>query len=258
MSHQPPPVVIGVLGCSGGLGASTLTVALALTAARRGASALAVDADLTGGGLDVTACAEHLPGLRWGDLAQARGAIDGDALWRELPAVAGARILSAGPSGASQPGPSLLSGVLGSLRTEADLVVVDLPASGATEQSLGLCDAIVVLAGVTARHLADATAVVAQAMRHCPDLWLLVRHGARASELPEVLAAHLDLPLTGRWGQDHRLGADADRGRPPGERARSPLAVLCERVLLDVAWRGAATEGAPTAALFPRRRGVAS
>ncbi|HEY7721911.1 MAG TPA: hypothetical protein VIB11_08750 [Pedococcus sp.] len=256
MPDQPSPVVVGVLGSSGGLGASTLTVALALVAARRGASAVAVDADLAGGGLDVTACAEHLPGLRWGDLVQARGVIDGQALLAELPAVAGARVLAVGPPGAGPPDPSLVSGVLASLRAEADLVVVDLPPHSATEQSLPLCDAVVVLAGVRARHLADTTAVVTRAMRHCADLWLVVRAGGRSSELSDVLAAHLDLPLVGNWPEDHRVCADAERGRPPGEQPRSRLSLLCERLLLDLAWHVSATEG-QTAGAPGRRRVVA-
>jgi hypothetical protein len=169
--------------------------------------------------------------------------------------VAGARVLAAGPPGAITPGSSLVSGVLASLEAAADLVAVDLPARSATEQGLRLCDAVVVLAGASARHLADTTAVVTRAMRHSPHLWLLVREGGRSSELSEVLAAHLDLPLIGSWSEDPRLRADAERGRPAGEHPRSGLSVLCERVLLDLGWHGSERESQPTG-MFARRGGV--
>jgi len=58
---------VGVVGASGGLGVSTLAVALA---SRAGPSlGVTVCVDTAGsagarGGLDVTACLEHLPGLR--------------------------------------------------------------------------------------------------------------------------------------------------------------------------------------------------
>ena len=66
-------VVVGVLGASGGLGASTLAVALAVRAGGRYGVAVAVDGDPARGGLDVTACLEHEAGLRWADLDRPRG-----------------------------------------------------------------------------------------------------------------------------------------------------------------------------------------
>ncbi|HET6693564.1 MAG TPA: hypothetical protein VFG97_04630, partial [Pedococcus sp.] len=64
MASEQRAFVLGVCGSAGGLGASTLTVALALTAVREGwKPVVAVDGSLGGGGLDVTAGAEHLPGL---------------------------------------------------------------------------------------------------------------------------------------------------------------------------------------------------
>ena len=49
-----PHAVIAVVGASGGLGASTLTLAIARRLAATGPDAVVVDLDLTRGGLEVT------------------------------------------------------------------------------------------------------------------------------------------------------------------------------------------------------------
>src|SRR6476619_2946840 len=90
MDHR----VMGVIGASGGLGVSSLAVALAVRAGLRVGATVAIDGAPGGGALDVTACLEHLPGLRWPDLAAAQGALDGAALLRALPTEATTRVLA--------------------------------------------------------------------------------------------------------------------------------------------------------------------
>src|SRR3954470_8144109 len=90
MDHR----VLGVIGASGGLGVSSLVVGLAQRAAGQLGATVAVDAAAGGGALDVTACVEHLPGLRWADLVGAEGAIDGAALLRGLPTDGPVRVLA--------------------------------------------------------------------------------------------------------------------------------------------------------------------
>lgn len=238
------PPVLGVLGSSGGLGASTLASALAVSAAPARPPVVCVDGQLHGGGLDVTACAEHRAGIRWADLAGARGDVPGADLLAELPESGGVRLLSAGPGGATPP-PAVIVSVLGSLREVAGLLVVDLP-SGADhgEPFLSACDAVVLLSGVSARHLADAVAASGRVSVAGPEAWLVVRGSARGvawgADLPEAMAAHLDLPLAGCWRDDPKLALDAERGRAPGERARSSLATLCGRLLEQVVPHGRA------------------
>lgn len=236
-------LVIGVLGASGGVGASTLSVALAVSAARepgvvRG-PVVAVDGLLTGGGLDVTACVEHLPGLRWPDLAGARGEVAGADLLAELPRATGVSVLSATAEGPLPP-PEVVASVMGSLRSVAGVVVVDLPGAVSPPglEALGAaCDVVLILAGTTPRQLADAVA----ARRHLGALvagapvGLVVRGAMRAESLASTLAEHLGLPLAGCWRDDGRVAADAERGRTPGERRRSSLASLCDELLEWVA-----------------------
>ena len=240
--------VLGVLGASGGLGASTLATALAVAATRELAAsglppAVAVDGALGGGGLDTTACVEHLPGLRWPDLAGVRGEVCGADLVAELPRCAGgARVLAAAPG--APPPQEVLSSVVRAVRAVAGLVVVDLPGAGpepggegATEPLLDACDAVLLLAGVTPRHLADAVATRSRLAARLPDgsVLLVVRGGPRSRDLATAMADHLGLALAGFWRDDRRVVLDAERGRAPGDGPRSGLASLSGRLLERVA-----------------------
>lgn len=259
-----PGRVVGVLGASGGLGASTLTTALAVTAAQAWAGAapvVAVDGRPDGGGLDVTGCVEHLPGLRWPDLAGVRGEVCGSDLLAELPRLGGARLLSAAagrPPGAAVPSGEVLSTVVGALRSVTGLVVVDLPvgawsavgserrdSTGAHRDPggkrrppfLAHCDAVVLLAGVSPRHLSDAVAARAALRAAVPAAvtGLVVRASGRGG-VALAMADHLDLPLLAGWRDDAAVQREAERGRTPGESRRSSLAAVCGDVL---AWAAA-------------------
>lgn len=245
--------VIGVLGASGGLGASTLTVALAQRAARVLGTTACVDGRFTAGGLDVTACVEHLPGLRWDDLCEVRGEVDGAAVLSRLPADVTTRVLAAGAG--RVPDHTRVVAVLHALSRVCPLTVVDLPREGALlPRLLRHCHTVLVLAGLSARQLADASSLAAalapdahspvqgtlgfeggeDAPEPIPERRLVVRGSRRAGDLPEELAARLDLPLAGVWADDARVATDAERGRPPGSRAKGTLGMLCDRLLGDV------------------------
>lgn len=245
-----PAPVVGVLGASGGLGASTLAVALALTASRDLGTprrpAVAVDGVLTGGGLDVTACVEHVTGLRWGDLSGARGEVCGNDLLDELPRAAGVPVLSATPDAPAPPS-QVVASVLQALTAAAGLVVVDLdrlwrPAAvdgAAPDPLLVACDVVLLVAGATPRHLADAVAARGHLTAEAPsgppstEVRLVVRGAPRG--LAPALADHLGLPLAAAWRDDRRVPVDAERGRPPGQVRRSALAAVCRHLLELVA-----------------------
>lgn len=236
MSGSAPAPVVGVLAASGGLGASTLTCALAGRWARRGRTAVCIETDHYAGHLDVTACLEHRSGLRWCDLSQVSGQVDGARLLGALPQEDGVAVLSgAGDS----PAPGLLVSVVEALRGSAGLVVLDVARSqGVIEQVAPVCDLLVVLCGLSVRRLADADTVVRRLPRGCVEVALVTRGETRRDELSEAVAAHLDLPLLGRWRDDPRLGTDADRGTAPGLHWRSRQVTLLDRVF-DTVGHGA-------------------
>jgi hypothetical protein len=218
MDHR----VMGVIGASGGLGVSTVAVSLAVRAGPHIGATVAIDGAPDGGALDVTACLEHLPGLRWPDLAAARGGLDGAALLRALPADGTTRVLAGTERGL---GEDVVRAALTGLARVCGLAVVDL---GRSLWLASQCTELLVVVGTTARHLADATAL-AEAVHElgCPAV-LVVRSGRGDPVSPEEVAVHLDLPLAGTLRDDSRIAADAERARTPGSRPSGALAVLAD------------------------------
>jgi hypothetical protein len=236
--------VIGVVGASGGLGASTLAVALAVRAGRHAGVSVCVDARPVGGGIDVTACLEHVPGVRWCDLAGLEGEVDGAALLRALPGEGPLRVLAA----RGDPPPVLTTrAVVRGLASVCGLVVLDL---GVSPDLLDACTTVVVLAGVSARHLADASALAHGGL--LPADALLVLRGARREPVAaEDVAVHLDLPLLAVLRDDARVRSDEERGRLPGTRRRGSVEGVADRVLEHV---GVLTGAPPPAALVAMHR----
>lgn len=82
--------MIGVVGGSGGVGASSFAAVLSAVAG----DAVLVDLDVTGGGLDVTLAIESVPGARWSGLHLAGGRLapadllDGLPHWGAVPVLA--------------------------------------------------------------------------------------------------------------------------------------------------------------------------
>lgn len=218
-------LVVGVLGTSGGLGVSSLAVALAVRASRIHGVTACVDAVREGGGLDVTACLEHLPGLRWSDLAEAQGALDGAALLRDLPAEGSVRVLA---SRAERPTVAVMAAAVRALAEVCAVTVVDL---GRSVEQVQWCTDIIVVSGLTARQLADAAAVVPELVGRSPSARLVIRAGPHDPFQPEDVADHLDLPLAAVLADDPRALTDADRAKMPGARRASALARAADRVL---------------------------
>jgi len=230
MDHR----VVGVVGASGGLGTSTLAVALAARAGPSAGVGVCVDAggrSSPAGGLDVTACLEHLPGLRWCDLAGLRGAVDGAAVLRGLPGEGALRVLAAR---GQAPPDGVVRDVVAALSAVAALTVLDL---GTCVARVDLCTDVVVLAGLTPRHLADAAALAGApplTAPAAPPARLILRGARPETFTAEEISVHLDLPLVGVLRDDPRVRADEARARAPGARARGPVAGAVERVLAEL------------------------
>lgn len=225
--------ILGVAGASGGVGTSTLSVALGVVAARRGLASCAVDGDFAGGGLAVTAGVEHLPGHRWGHLNEVEGRVDGARLLERLPAAGdGCPVLSAGrmshvldalvPERIPEP---VVRDVLAGLDDACDLVVVDWGRSAPAPGAVGL-----LVVGLSARGLADAEAWLGT---HGSDN--LAGIIARAPKVDDRLAVatgeRLGLPLLGVLEDDRSVRAAERRGTAPGSVRRGPLRRLAERLV---------------------------
>jgi secretion/DNA translocation related CpaE-like protein len=225
--------VVAVIGGCGGAGASVLSAGIAVTAALRGRRALLADLDPMGGGVDLLLGAEHEPGLRWPELARARGRISGGMLREALPRVDGLSLLSwdRTDSGAL-PAEAQRAVAAGAVRG-FDLVVVDLPRAGAVIPAgwLRLVDIGLVVVPTSVRALASAARVVSTLDRAVADLRVVVRGPVGAGLPAELVAECLGLPLFAELRAEPGLAAALDRGEPPGVRPRGPLARCAVRVL---------------------------
>lgn len=245
--------VVAVLGGHGGAGASVLAAAVAVTAPGRGITALAVDADPWGGGLDLVLGCADMPGLRWGDLALRGGHVPSDALVAALPGRAGAvAVLSAGGTaaagtrdqGGGAPSPEIpvegLLAVIDAGRRSVGVTVVDLPRRDdpTTSACLEVADVVVVVSAATVRGCAAARTVVDGVAARARQVGLVVRGPAPGGLSARDVERAVGVPLLASMRPQPGLAAQLDDG---GLRLRrgTPLAVAAGRVL-DGLRRGAA------------------
>lgn len=227
MTSLVTPLVL-VMGASGGLGASTWAAALARRMSMHLGECVLVDGDVRGGGLDMTCGTEHVPGLRWPDLAKVRGSVSASRLIAALPC-GEVPVLSAGGRGVAV-GDSVMIDVLGSIRWEVP-VVLDAPrltplVSALTED----CAAVHVVSGLQARQLADTEALLEELDRS--RVGLVTRSSnALGAEFEEVLD-HLGAAHLAHLRSDPRVRRDGERGDWPG--LRGPLRDTADRVVLDL------------------------
>lgn len=147
--------VIGVVGGSGGVGASTFAAVLAAVA---GESVL-VDVDAVGGGIDVLLGIEEVPGARWSGVRVGGGRLDPHDLADGLPRWAGVPVLALD---AEAPSPAAVAAVLDA-GSQLGVVVADLGRtdSPARRAVLDVTDFAVAVAASGVRELAAARAVLA-------------------------------------------------------------------------------------------------
>ena len=237
MSTSP---VIAVVGASGGLGVSTFALAVGRRLAATGPPALVVDLDTGGGGLDVTAGVEHLPGRRWSAFAEVRGRVDPDLLLGSLPEEEGCRLLSAGGPSAGPVPEAAVRDVLVSVLGARGPVVLDVASRGPVAPLWLAADPLLlVLVSLRTRGLADADACVerlleaAQESGVSPDLRLVTRGARPTLEVLDDVVAHLGVAHLAHVADDPRVPRDAERGMWPGcgrDEVRRAAGVVVEAV----------------------------
>lgn len=234
-SGSPGQLIAVVPGC-GGAGASVLAAALAVTAARIGRGALAVDADPLGGGLDLLFGAEAEPGLRWPELTEASGRLSATALHQALPAAYGVSILSHERGRSCDPRAEAMLAVIRTCRRAGDVVVADLsrhwsPASSAV---VAAADLVLVVVPAEVRACAAATRVTDLLALSTRSAGVVVRTVRGATLPPDVVADNVGLPLAGVLRADTGLVAAVQRGEAPAGRGRGPAAALSRSLLRDL------------------------
>jgi secretion/DNA translocation related CpaE-like protein len=214
-------LTIGVVGGSGGAGATTFACALGQMAGRSG-SAVVVDADPLGPGVDRVLGLDLVDGVRWDALGHTTGRLSARALRDSLPRREGVAALTwyAGPQ------PRRLQAfavreALSAARRGHDTVVVDLPRGGdaLTDEIASRCDQVLVT-------LVPSVPGVAAAVRLCgrladPGALGLVVRGQGVDD--ETLTRLVGAPVVVRMGDQRGLAESIDLGFGPVRSRRGPL-----------------------------------
>ena len=229
--------VVAVVGGRGGAGATTLACALALTAVRAGRSALLVDGDPLGGGVDLVFGGEADRGVRWRDLGGTQGRVPPAALAGALPRMNGLSVLSWDRGAAAAVPAAAMTAVLQAGRRSHDLVVVDLPRAldDAARVVLPAATCVLLIVPAEVRAAAAAGRVAASLGMLCRDLRVVVRGPAPCGLAGRAVAGALGLPLLGSLRPEPGLDVDLERGDAPARRGRGPLAELCTRLVDELA-----------------------
>ncbi|MDO4918298.1 septum site-determining protein Ssd [Kocuria sp.] len=200
--------VYGVVGATGGVGASTVACWLAGHLAAGGADTALVDGDPLGAGLDLALGEETEDGLRWPELNQFSGAVAADQLWAAMPRVDALRYLS-WDRRATHADTVPAAAVISALRSAAAVQVVDLSRWGLARQARW-CDAVVVLAPRTVRGVLAAERAVT-ACGPVPAVTALA--GLNVADVePHVLAEATGVPCAAAVAFDPRVPQHLDDG----------------------------------------------
>jgi secretion/DNA translocation related CpaE-like protein len=225
---------LAVIGGRGGAGATVLAAGLAVTASRAGRKTTLIDADPLGGGIDLALGVEQVAGLRWPDLADARGRLRGTSLLGALPRLEELAVLSWDRSEAAAVSADAMASVLAAACRGADLVVVDVPRypNAAADVALRRATATLLVVPAEVRAVAAASRVAAAVALRCADVQVAVRGPAPSRLDAAAVADAVGLPLAGPLLRpEPGLAVAAERGEPPVRRRRGPLTEFCTQLL---------------------------
>jgi len=224
--------VIGVMGGSGGAGATTFACALGQLAARRG-RAVVIDADPLGPGIDRVLGLEDRDGVRWDGLGHTTGRLSARSLREALPRREDLAALTwrAGPPGSLQA--FAVREVLSAAQRGHDFVVVDLPRSSdaLVEELAARCDRLLVVVVPTVAGVASAVRICG---RH-PDpgrVRLVVRGGGVESP---AIARATRVPVLATMSDQRGLAESIDLGLGPVRSRRGALGRAAGDVLDQLA-----------------------
>jgi secretion/DNA translocation related CpaE-like protein len=214
-----PGRTVGVVGGTGGAGATTLACALAQWHAVD-ADTLLVDTDPLGPGLDRLLALEDREGVRWEALSETSGRLGAAALREGVPREGRLGVLTWSGSRRRLDVPTARRILPAAVRGH-DLVVLDLARQGgpALAELVDRCDDLLVVTPATVAGLAATARLVAEVGR--PDrAGLVVRPGGLGDADAERVTG---LPVLAVLGDQRGLATAVDRGLGPLP-GRGPLA----------------------------------
>ena len=221
--------VVGVIGGSGGAGASVLATGLALAAARGGHDTLLAEVDPASGGLDLAVAAEEHAGARWSDLGAVTGVLAPDVLRSALPVAHGIAVLSVDRDTRDPVPLEAVPAVLDSATAAYDVVVVDLPRfpREVLDVVLPRCDRVLLVVTTEVRGAASGRRAL-RALSEVAAPSLVVRAVPHGALDPLDVEQWLGVSAVAELQHDPRLARSLEHGEVPGSAARSPLARVCQ------------------------------
>ncbi|GCD89815.1 septum formation initiator [Nocardioides sp. LS1] len=234
--------VLGVIGGSGGAGATTLACALGQVAARTG-DALVVDADPLGPGCDRMLGLEDVDGVGWEALVQTTGRLSGRSLREAVPRRGPLGVLGWRPGRGVHAGPATLQAfavreALSAARRGHDTVVVDLPRTPdpLVDEVVARCDRVLVVVVPTVGGVASAARLCAR-LADRSRLRLVVRG---TGIVPERIARVTGVPVLASMADQRGLSEAVDLGMGPVRSRRGPLGRAVVDLLAQLRVMGAA------------------
>ncbi len=229
--------VLGVIGGSGGAGATTLACALGQCSARSGA-AVVIDCDPLGPGVDRILGLEELDGFRWDALSQTTGRLSSRSLREALPSRAGLAALSWRSGSESALSPFAVREALSAARRGHGTVVLDLPRTldPLVGELVSRCDLTLLVVRSTVAGVASA-ARLRVLLGDGAALGVVLRgRGPAGADVARVVGA----PLLATMPDQRGLAESIDLGLGPIRSWRGPLARACEGLLTGepAGWEG--------------------
>lgn len=217
-------LTVGVVGGSGGAGATTFACAVALTAARQQRTVL-IDLDPLGPGADRVVGIDAPSGARWDTLMSSRGRLGSRSLRAALPDKDGLAVLTWGTGSPIGLHATAVREVLSAARRGNDVVVVDVPRrlEDVTAEVVTRCDQVLVVTQPSIPGIAAAARVVG-ILRPLNDQLGLVVRGDRSAVPAGQVATALGLPLVADAPHQRRLSEHVHLGLGPVHSQRSSLA----------------------------------
>ena len=225
-----PGVTVGVVGGSGGAGATVLAAAMAQTAARS-ARTLLMDTDPLGAGADRVLGLEGAPGVRWDSLEGPGGRLSSRSLREALPRQGLLSVLSWPVDRAAPLDPHAVREALSAASRGFATVIVDLPRhlDPVVTETISRCDHVVVVVAPTVSGVAAASRLVRQ-LPGGPRRHLVTRGGPSGVD-PDSVSHLLELPLLVAMSDQRRLDEAIDLGVGPARHRRGPLARAARQVV---------------------------
>lgn len=219
-----PGVTIGVIGGSGGAGATVFAAVLAQMASAAGRTLL-VDADPIGAGIDRVLGLESADGIRWDSMLRTTGRLSSRSLREALPRSGQLSMLTWPTDRPASLQAFAMREVLSAGRRGFDTVVVDLPRhrDAVVEETISRCDHVVLVSTLTVPGVSSAARVAHRLPDATPTRHLVTR-GNRAGVSPESASRLLRIPLLVTMGDQRGLDEAINLGAGPARSRRGTLA----------------------------------